>query len=343
MKMTYKEIIQENCRNHSTVNWWPLHAFHYTDVENAVNILATGYLYSRVEADRLNLMKNDNASRQVIDMTRSSVTSCVRFYYRPLTPTQYHNEGYKHPEARFNGDLNANVPVPIFFVFDLEKLLSLDKTYFSEMSQAGIGAQLCNTPEEFSMFNFDEIYRNGYMENPDIEKKFRQAEILYMDSFPIDCCLQAIYCRNAIERMTLLNLLRSKDSKKFLIYKDKIKICRQNMFENNGLFVVDCRYYDGRASIVYSDTYEKRRYMNRYKNVPKLRDLNARAEFDWMKSGKLLNRQHSVFSINYKNANMTTFQGLIEEKGASALYMRFYIEDKLMCFMSQQLSEAALF
>ncbi len=341
--MTYEEIIQENCRNHSSVKWWPLHAFHYTDVENAVSILTTGYLYSRVKADRLSLMKNDNASRQVINMTSPGVTASVRFYFRPLTPTQYHNEGYKHPEARFQGDTNANVPVPVFFVFDLAKVLNSDKTYFSEMSQAGAGSRLCNTPEDFSRFNFDEIYKNGYMDNPDIEKKFRQAEILYMDSFPIDYGLQTIYCRNAIERMTLLNLLRAKDTKKFLYYKDKVRICRRDMFENNGLFVTDCRYYDGRASIAYSDTYEKRCYLNRYRNVPELRKLEAKAEFDWVRSGKLLNRQYSVFSVNYENAKMTTFTGLKEEKGASALYMRLYIEDKLMCFMSQQLSEAALF
>ena len=68
-------------------------------------------------------MRNDNASRQVIDMTNSGVVSKVRFYFRPLTPTQHYNEGYKHPALRYDQDENANVPVPIFLLFDLEKLL----------------------------------------------------------------------------------------------------------------------------------------------------------------------------------------------------------------------------
>ena len=341
--MTFKEIIQVNCRNHSAVRWWPHYAYHYTDVENAVNILRTGCLYSRVEANRLKLMKNDNASRQVIDMTNSGATACVRFYYRPLTPTQYHNEGFKHPQARYNSDLYANVPVPVFFVFDLPQLLSMDNSYFSEMSQAGVGARLCKKPEEFARFNFKGIYGHGYMDNSDVEKKFRQAEILYMGAFPINSCLQAICCRNNVERITLLNLLRSVDLEKYNMYKDKIWIVRDDMFICNGLFVTDCDYYDGTASIIFSNSCEKKRYTDKYKIVEQLRFLNIRVEFDWMGSGELLNRQYSEFPIDYENPKMITFRGLIEEKGAAVLYIKIYVEDKLMCFMNHQLSDAALF
>ena len=87
--MGYSEIIKENCEKHSSVSWWPKFAFHYTDVTNAVSILDTGYLYSRVNAERMKIMKNDNASRQVIDMTISEAAAHVRFYFRPLTPTQF--------------------------------------------------------------------------------------------------------------------------------------------------------------------------------------------------------------------------------------------------------------
>lgn len=103
-------------------------------------------------------MLNDNASRQVIDMTNISVLSNVRFYFRPLTPTQYFNEGYKHPALRYDNDSKANVPVPIFFLFDLAKLLSFKGVKFSERRQAGRGADLCEGVEEFSKFDFKKIY-----------------------------------------------------------------------------------------------------------------------------------------------------------------------------------------
>ena len=160
--MEYIDIIRDNSENHSPVAWWPKFAFHYTDVTNAVSILSSGFLYSRADAANMRVMKNDNASRQVIDMTNSDVVSKVRFYFRPLTPTQYYNEGYKHPALRYDGDENANVPVPIFLLFDLEKLLALPGVEFSETSQAGHGARVYSGVEAFSRLNFDYIYDNSF-------------------------------------------------------------------------------------------------------------------------------------------------------------------------------------
>lgn len=156
--MDYSEIIRDNCAKHSPVSWWPRFAFHYTDVKNAVSILSSGYLYSRVNAARHGVMQNDNASRQVIDMTDNNVTSMVRFYFRPLTPTQYYNEGYKHPALRYDHDENANVPVPIFLLFDLEAVLKIPGVQFSETSQAGHGSLRYSGEEAFSRLNFDYIY-----------------------------------------------------------------------------------------------------------------------------------------------------------------------------------------
>jgi RNA:NAD 2'-phosphotransferase (TPT1/KptA family) len=66
--MSYKEIILNN-EKFAPVRWWPHYAYHYTDIRNAVSILESGMLYSRMQAEELHVMQNDNASRQVIDMT----------------------------------------------------------------------------------------------------------------------------------------------------------------------------------------------------------------------------------------------------------------------------------
>ena len=339
--MTYEEIIRDNMMNHSIVRWWPQYAYHFTDVENAVGILSEGLLFSRYDAKRFNLMKNDNASRQVIDMTSSQVTTDVRFYFRPKTPTQYHNEGYKHPELRYSGDVNANVPVPIFFAFDLATLLN-SGVQFSEMSQAGCGATLYKTPEEFAAFNFAQIYKDGYMENPDEEKRYRQAEIITSGPFRIDSCLEAVLCRNECEKITLLYLLRSKSSKTYDKYKNIIRVCRKDMFECNGLYVTDCRYYNGIASVSFSNNASKQAYIARYKNG-NLRDLNAVIDFEWVSAGKeVLNRQSVSFQISYENTPGFQFRVLPPPARARSLYTILKIEGKLMCYMGQDLLEAAL-
>ena len=339
--MTYKDIIRQNRFHHSSVNWWPLYAYHFTDIQNAVSILKEEYLYSRYDAKRFNIMRNDNASRQVIDMTHSGATADVKFYFRPLTPTQYYNEGFKHPDLRYCGDINANVPVPVFFAFDLESLLSMDNVYFSEKSQAGEGCRLCNTPEEFSQFNFDQIYNNSWMRNIDEEKKYRQAELVTKGPFPINSCLYAILCRNEVEKITLLNLLRDESPKTYTKYKDKIKVCKENMFECNGLYITDCRYFDGKASILFSNTYEKRHYIRRHKTT-KLRPLEATIDFDWVSAKTLLNRQSTKFQIDYEEQSGIQFSGLSKPQNAKTLYTKIVIEGHLMCFMGQQLVEAAL-
>ena len=121
----------------------------------------TSMLFSRAKAEAMGVMRNDNASRQVIDMTKTEAISCVRFYFRPLTPTQYYNEGFKHPQLRYCDDQNANTPVPIFFLFDLEKLLSKPGVKFSDQKQAGNGSTLKSGVDSFATLNFDNVYSNN--------------------------------------------------------------------------------------------------------------------------------------------------------------------------------------
>lgn len=342
--MTYREIIADNIRHHTPVKMWPQYAYHYTDIQNIVSILSQGYLYSRTDATSRNVMRNDNASVQVINMTSTNVISDVRFYFRPLTPTQYHNEGFKHPDIRYDGDPNANVPVPVFLAFDLELLLLTPGVSFSETSLAGHGSRLCNTPEEFAHFNFDQIYKNGWMEDPVMEKRFRQAEIVVRHSFPIDRCLHAIFCRNEVEKITLLNLLRDRDIDAYARYKDFISVCRQNMFECNGLYISDCRHYGNVLIIHFSDPEGRRRYTNAHKkDGGALRPLTGTIDIEWKSaSKKMLYRRSYRVAINYEGENRFQINLSVPPAGARCLYTRVTVEDRLLCYMSEQLSEAAL-
>ena len=235
----YKEIINKNRLENCSVSWWPLFAFHYTDVTNAANILSSGYLYCRTNATKSQIMKNDNASRQVINITNPAVKSFVRLYFRPLTPTQYYNEGFKHPLLRYNGDSEANVPVPIFLLFDLEKILSISNISFSEFSQANSGSELLKGVESFKNLNFAYIYSND-MNDIEKTKKYRHAEILCPKELEIEPYIKNILCRTNLERLTLLNMIRDKSNIAFIKYRDKIKVFNENIFEYNGLYLTEC-------------------------------------------------------------------------------------------------------
>lgn len=343
--MKYAEIIKDNYEHHSAVPWWTKFAFHYTDVTNAVSILDSGFLYSRVDAEKLGLMHNDNASRQVIDMTKTETVANVRFYFRPLTPTQYYNEGFKHSSLRYDNDKNANVPVPVFLLFDLEKLLQMPETKFSELPQSGYGAELYNSEDEFQRFRFDDIYSDGYAENFNEIKRYRHAEILYPNAFNIDTCINTILCRNAIEQITLLNLLREKNSKAFYKYKPIIKVCKRKMFENNGLYVTDCQYHDKTLTISFSEVLARQDYIRRLmkrNNIDTLAPISARLELDWLNAKRVCYHNATEFTLNYDNTSAITFRNLPKISGAKLLRVQVYLEGCLMCSIEQPLESVDL-
>lgn len=323
LSMKYSDIIENNTKK-TPVSWWPKFAYHYTDVTNAANILNKKCLYSRINAEKMGLMLNDNASRQVIDMTRTSVLSNVRFYFRPLTPTQYYNEGYKHPEIRY-------------------RLLSMRGIKFSEMKQAGNGSAFYDDVEAFSKFDFRKIYSNDF-EDLEKNKSFRHAEILYPDVFKIDSCLKFVLCRNAVERNTLLNLLKEKNYDSYIAYRDKIKICRKDMFYNNGLSIADCRYLDNYLYIQFSDTYEKKKYMKNQMNkrgIETLSLLKLKITLEWFIDNNACKYNEALTNVDYDDIRNIKVKVPIVD-GATSICVRIYLENDLICNMEQSIAKSEL-
>ena len=108
--------------------WWPDYVFHFTDIQNAVSILKTGALFSRVEAQNWGLMDTDNASQEILGSTDDEYKDYVRLYFRPKTPTQFRNEGFRPIDQRWRG---AHCPVPIYFLFDSRSVLSRTDSLFT--------------------------------------------------------------------------------------------------------------------------------------------------------------------------------------------------------------------
>lgn len=307
--MTFEEVIKRNCESlPSNTSWWARFVFHYTDISNAIGILQSGTLCSRLQAQKEHLMKNDNASYQVIDMTSAAAMSYVRFYFRPLTPTQYFNEGYKHIQLRYCQDQNANVPVPIFFAFNIEKFLSNPQVKFSPISQAGYGATMLSGVEEFANLPFDKIYSDGPTDEE--TRKYRHAELLYPMSYPIMDSLEAILCRNEFEQSMLLALLRKESEFLFYTHKSKIRICRDKMFQKNGLFIQDIHFNQNKISISFSDTYEKRLYEQRQMQrnaIDSLSSIKIVFAFDWKNARTLLKQTSVELEFDYQKLSGVVF------------------------------------
>lgn len=198
----------------STRRWWPNYLFHFTDVNNAASILGGDYLYSRSYLDINGGMKNDNASPTVIEHTEDKWKEYVRFYFRPRTPTQYNNEGFRPVNSRSFG--GAHCPVPVFFLFKSAPLLCDKRSMFSDGSLAVNSPTVFSTGEEFIKLPFEYIYHDSrydtYREY--YIKYHRHAEVVIPDKCSLEY-LEFIVCRSAAERETLLQLLPAKSKAKW--------------------------------------------------------------------------------------------------------------------------------
>ena len=184
--------------------WWPGHLFHFTDLTNAVKILGDGKLVSRSELERTGGLVTDIASPEVISSTGSRWKEYVRLYFRPRTPTQYRNEGFRPVGQR---EMNAHCPVPISFVFDAGPILTSRPTMFSDGNLAA-GAEPGNTAEYFQSLPFEKIYHDRSLWRlSDSEKRniiyHRHAEVIVPNYIDLSS-LKLISCRSQAEFETLV-------------------------------------------------------------------------------------------------------------------------------------------
>lgn len=190
--------------------WWPDYLFHFADLANAINIIKDGQLESRSRGR----MATDSASSQIIGQTEEEWKGYVRLYFRPRTPTLYHNEGFR-PRASLTS-LQAHCPMPVYFLFDAVELLTRQTTKFSDGNLAAAG---CNVGEDAAFFKaipFEKVYHDSWLD--EFEKRnivyHRHAEVLVPDVLDLTN-LKGIICRTEAELRTLRHLLNGRLFRKF--------------------------------------------------------------------------------------------------------------------------------
>ena len=183
---------------------WPDYLFHFMDIWNAVSILKTGALLSRNRAEALALMTTDNASREIIDNTEDDLKDYVRLYFRPRTPTQYNNEGFRPLAARSR---QSHCPVPIYFLFDSRSVLSRADSHFTRGNLKS-AREIFSSASDFERIPFESVYHSGPFEPHERDSIVfhRHAEVIVPTQMDI-VALQHIVCRTQAEYETLLHLL----------------------------------------------------------------------------------------------------------------------------------------
>ena len=187
----------------SARRWWPDYVFHFTDLQNAVSILKTGALFSRVEAQRRGLMGNDNASQDVLGGTDVEWMDYVRLYFRPRTPTQANNEGIRPEKQKLQG---AHCPVPIYFLFDSKSVLSRIDSQFTDGNLASRIASVYSSASDLASLPFRRIYHDKAEWNNRQIVFNQNAEVIVPNQMGLEA-LKYIVCRSQAEYETLLHLL----------------------------------------------------------------------------------------------------------------------------------------
>lgn len=251
-----KVLLQQKAFLNDGISWWPEFLYHFTDVHNAVGILQDGFIWSREQADAKHVMQNDNASHAVISATDDTNKSYGRLYFRPLTPTQYHSEGYKPPVTR-NTSIDASCPVPVFICLDVNEMLNLDGTCYAEKGISGHRHDIRSGIEDFQQLDFQKIYHDGpYNKEIDADiREYRQTEVIRPIGFPLKAgSVRAILCRSEAERETFMYLLRMRQDSLYNKYCRRI-FYRSDLrcFYNNGIFVKKVYVSNGNLVFEFND------------------------------------------------------------------------------------------
>lgn len=211
--LAHIECIKKQSWLTESQRWWPDHLFHFTDILNAVKILNDGVMFSRLQLEKNKELITDIASKKVIESTDLKWKNYVRLYFRPRTPTQYNNEGFRPKDQR---KLESHCPVPIFFIFDSKTILINKTTSFSDGNLAA-DAQTGETSNFFLSLPFEKIYHDRGLTEGDKRNIIfhRHAEVIILKSLDLSS-LKFIWCRSQAEFETLIYLLPSKIHQKWV-------------------------------------------------------------------------------------------------------------------------------
>ena len=187
--------------------WWPAQLFHCTDITNVVSILNRDEIMSRSLIKSAGLLPIDIAGPDVIADTDAQWQDCVRLYFRPRTPTQYRNEGFRPVGQR---SLNSHCPVPIYLLFGALSVLSRSDSRFSDGNLGSASSNVSGDVGFLRQIPFQFVYHDTRFDQSEHQQiiHHRHAEVIVPERMELDN-LRFIVCRSDAEYKTLLHMLPS--------------------------------------------------------------------------------------------------------------------------------------
>ena len=213
---------------------WKGYIYHFTHVENAVSILQSEQLQSRNRCNKF----VDSAGASLIAHTSNDVKNLARFYLRPKTPTQWHNEGL----GKRNGQIYALCPVPIFFRLNLKRVLDThgSKCGVSNGNLAArSGSHYGNSMKFLEYFDFDNVYCTQAGRETFLRASQQEFVVHdYLDIAKLSLDDITIICRNEQDKKTLMCLIgpNSKYASRVFTEKEEAANCR-DLFHHENPFV----------------------------------------------------------------------------------------------------------
>ena len=156
---------------------------HTANFDNFVNIYKSKFLKSRKQLMSEGIVFEDNAEFTVLEKTLESVKSKVRFYYRPITPTN------------ISAYMWHNQKNPVLIVFD-ENLIFEREVLFCDGCAGSNLTTSTKTAKDALRFNWKEIFSIGPFNTDDfVLKNHRNAEFLTNSQIPLERAIK-FYFRN---------------------------------------------------------------------------------------------------------------------------------------------------
>ena len=179
----------------------------------------------------------DSAGANLIAHTHEDVKQFARFYLRPKTPTQWHNEGL----GKRKGNIYALCPVPIFFRFNIQKVLETheSKCGISNGNLAASGSHYGNSTNFLEQcFDFDNVYSTAVGQQTFLRASQQEFIIHnYLDFNKLNLEDITIICRTNHDKATLLNLIGTDSKYAGRVFKEREIVSKNDLFYHHNPYV----------------------------------------------------------------------------------------------------------
>ena len=177
--MEFYSTLKSNCHGKPYV-------YHFTHMFNAIEVIRTRKILSRNRAKELGFLKYDAAGSVV--HRSSKAHPYARFYYRTGTQTQFYNEclGKQRNTKYYQNALGNGLPMcpmPVFFKFDLQEVLS-KRANLCSYSTGNLQTNWANVYKVIdNPYNIDAVHLYSHNNYDKVVRDKKQQEFLVKNEF----------------------------------------------------------------------------------------------------------------------------------------------------------------